>query len=74
MFTNFYNMHPESHHDWKNASEIEVAAHEHDKRRYQMIDEEVSPVNQRGQSARGSHSGRRSILSTAAYLLTILLG
>jgi hypothetical protein len=72
---NFYNnMIPEKRSGWRNAYEIKLAAHEHEKRRYQMINEYASLVNPRVNVDAGRQSGWKAILKAPLRLLAFLIG
>jgi hypothetical protein len=71
---NFYNTIPENRNGWKNAYEIKMAALEHEKRRYQMTDEEISLAKPQAPARGGRKSGWVAILAAPIRLLAILLG
>ena len=71
---NFYNnMVPEKRDAWRNAYEIKMAALEHEKRRYQKL-EDVSLERPQVIARSGHRSAWMTILKAPARLLTILLG
>jgi len=72
---NFYNnMIPEKRSGWRNAYEIKIAAHEHEKRRFQMMSEYASLINPRVQVQRDRQSGWTAIFKAPLRLLAILIG
>jgi hypothetical protein len=72
---NFYiNTLPEKRNAWRNASEINMAALEHEKRRNLMMDGNA-PANHPQAQARGKwQAGWSVILKAPLHLLTILIG
>ena len=71
---NFYNT-PilEKRHAWRNAYEVKAAALEHEKRRFQSI-EDISLAKPQVIARAGRRSGLSSALRAASRLLTILIG
>ena len=71
---NFYNSNPENRNDWKNSYEIKMAALEHEKRRLQVMNEEISLAKPQAPARAGRKSGWVSILAVPIRLLAILMG
>jgi hypothetical protein len=72
---NFYNNTiSEKRSSWRNAYEIKLAAHENEKRRYQMISEYASLLNPRVNVEAGRQSGWKAILKVPLRLLAFLIG
>jgi len=67
---NFYNTIPENRNGWKNAYEIKMAALEHEKRRYQMTNEEISFAKPQAQT----RAGWAALVKMPLRLLAILMG
>jgi hypothetical protein len=65
---------PEKRSAWRNAYEIEIAAHEHEKQRFQMINEYASLVNPRVMVDGNRRSGWKAILKAPLRLLAFLIG
>lgn len=66
----YYNLISEKRNTWRNAYEIKIAELEHEKRRYQLTDEEFLPA----QAGGNSRPGWVFILTTPLRLLAGLLG
>ena len=72
---NFYNnMIPEKRSSWRNAYEIKIAAHEHEKRRFQMMSEYAQLVKPQVQVKGDRPSGWSAIFRAPLRLLAILIG
>jgi hypothetical protein len=71
---NFYNTLSENRPAWRNAYEIKAAALEHEKRRFQLQNEEAAFGRPQGPMAGNRRSGWVTILEAPMRLLTILLG
>ncbi|PKN91255.1 MAG: hypothetical protein CVU44_20285 [Chloroflexi bacterium HGW-Chloroflexi-6] len=69
---NFNNMIPEKRSAWRSAYEIKIAAHEHEKRRFQMINEYASLATPRTKGAQ--QSGWTAIFKAPLRLLAFLIG
>jgi hypothetical protein len=65
---------PEKRSGWRNAYEIEIAAREHEKQRYQMINEYASLVTPRVMVEGDRRSGWKAILMAPLRLLAFLIG
>jgi hypothetical protein len=70
---NFYNHQIlEERQGWRSAYEIEIAAHEHEKRRFQMLNEYASLVTP--QAGGGRKAGFLSFLQVPLQMLAALIG
>lgn len=70
----FYNMTPEKRPAWKNAYEIKMAALEHEKRRFQMVNEEILLMNSSAKGKAGQHSRWKAFLKVPLQLLLRMIG
>ena len=68
------NMLPEERKGWRNAYEIQVAALEHEKRRYQIMSEETSLAKPQVLARRSRRSGWSIIVNASLRLIAILIG
>ena len=72
---NFYNhMIPEKRSAWRNAYQIKIAALEHEKRRFQMLNEYAAFVEPQVTSKENQQSGWITIFRVPLRLLAILIG
>ena len=72
---NFYNhMIPEKRSAWRNAYQIKIAALEHEKRRFQMMNEDALFVKPWVQAEGDRLPGWIAILKAPWRLLAILIG
>jgi len=66
------NMLPEDRKAWRNASEIQVAALEHEKRRYQIMNEETTLAKPQVLARRGRRAGWAMLINASLRLISIL--
>lgn len=71
---NFYNMIPEKRSTWRNAYEVKIAALEHEKQRFQLINEDVPFLKLWDSDSKERKSGWSVLFKTPLRLLQILIG
>ncbi|MCX6067682.1 MAG: hypothetical protein NT121_18320 [Chloroflexi bacterium] len=72
---NFYNYQiPDERQSWRSASEIELAALNHEKRRMQILYEDTSWVTSQLQNGGNQKKGLLSFLRTPLQMLATLFG
>ena len=71
---NFYNMIPERRSAWRSAQEIKIAAIEHEKRRFEILNEYAALMEPQVLGKVNRSSGWTAIFKTPLRLLAILIG
>jgi hypothetical protein len=71
---NFYNMSTEKRPAWKNAYEIKMAALEHEKMRFKMMNEETSFLNSNAKGKGRQQLGWKAFLKKPLHLLLNMIG
>jgi spore maturation protein CgeB len=74
MYTNYNYLIPEERQAWRSAYEIEIAAHKHEERRFQILNEYAAWVTPRVQVEGGRKTGFLSFLQAPLQMLAALFG